>query len=84
MKGITERAGERLKAALGKAPEEPKQCIRIEVTLARGPVIRFDKERDGDRAFEHDGEKVLVVDKKASDAYADRQLDYVEGKFCFV
>jgi hypothetical protein len=84
MDGITDRAGEKLKGALEGAKAAPGQCVRVEVTLARGGTLRIDEERPDDAAFEFEGRKVLVLDKRASEMYAGRRLDYAEGKFCFV
>jgi Fe-S cluster assembly iron-binding protein IscA len=84
MNGITDRAGEKLRTALGGPHAGPKQCVRIEVTLARGGTIRFDVERPGDTVFDYDGQKVLVLDQRALEMYANRKLDYQENKFCFV
>lgn len=84
MDGITDRAGEKLLAALDGASTGPEGRVRIEVTLARGGTMRFDVERPGDTAFDYDGRKVLVLDQRAVKMYANRKLDYQEGKFCFV
>jgi Fe-S cluster assembly iron-binding protein IscA len=84
MDGITERAGEKLKGALDGAEASPEQCVRVEVTLARGGTLRIDEARPDDTAFEFEGRKVLVLDKHAAGIYAGRRLDYTEGKFCFV
>ena len=84
MDGVTEQAGEKLMAALDGANIGPQECVRIEVTLARGGTIRFDVERPGDEVFEFNDRKVLVLDRQAAEMYTGRKLDYREGKFCFV
>lgn len=81
---LTDRAGEKLKATLDRAQADPGLCVRVEVTLARGGTLRVDRERPGDTAVEFANRKVLVLDKKAAETYADHRLDYAKGKFCFV
>jgi|GEM_PF-2101250 len=80
---ITETAGTQLKTALDKKKADPGVCIRVEVTLSQGGVLKFDKERPGDKSVEFNNRKVLVLDEKAAAMYADRRLDFAEGKFCF-
>jgi Fe-S cluster assembly iron-binding protein IscA len=83
MKGMTDVAGEQLKAALDetKAPEE--KAIRLLMT-EHGAELKLDRIRESDQVFEHDDRKVLVLDPPSAEATSESTLDYHEGQYRFV
>lgn len=84
MNGITDSAGAKLQETLDQAKARPEQCVRLEVTLAKGGTLKIDDEHPNDLAFEFQDRKVLVLDKQAAETYAGRRLDFADGKFCMV
>ena len=74
MLAVTEQATSHLKKVLDR-PEVPQdKCIRIH---RKGPEFSlvYDEKSDGDKAYEHDGKTVLVVDEKLAEALDDKTID---------
>jgi len=75
---VSERAREELKKALEAAGHEPGEGLRLTVTGPEQLGLGVDSERPGDDVYEHEGTKVLMVDKDIAELVQDLSLDVAE------
>ena len=71
---ITEAAGGYLNEWLDLEDASSDTAVRLAVA-PDGFTAAFDRERPGDTAFDYEGRKVLLLDKKASQVLENRTLD---------
>jgi iron-sulfur cluster assembly protein len=79
---LTERAAEKIGALLSEKDDASEQALRVAV---RGGgcsgfqyALAFDRKRDDDHVFEHNGVSV-VVDKVSMQFVFGSEVDYVDG-----
>lgn len=60
---VTEGAKQEFKKMLTANTDDPEACLRISADEQRGIGVAIDKEKDGDRVVEHEGSKLLLVEK---------------------
>ncbi len=84
MQEITENAGEALESILKRemAPEE--KCVRLQMNEGGQGSMSLDTEREGDKVFEHNERKVLVVDPDCAQQLEGRKLEYTNSHFVLV
>ena len=75
---VSESALEELKKALDAAGSEPDEGLRLMVTGPDQLGLGVDVERPGDKVYEHDGAKVLLVDENIAELVDDLSLDVNE------
>jgi len=63
MIGVAERARQELKKILTANTGEPEACLRLSANDQGQLGLAIDKERQGDQAIEHEGSKLLLVEK---------------------
>jgi Fe-S cluster assembly iron-binding protein IscA len=83
MKGVTDKAAERLATMLDEANAPSGQCVRIIVVDGNGR-LRIDRQRPSDQVFEHQDRRVLIVDPATAGYFAESTVDYRRGHFSFV
>ena len=79
---LTDQAASKIKELLGAQDDASEQALRVAV---RGGgcsgfqyALAFDKRKDDDHVFEHDGVNV-VVDKSSMQFVFGSEVDYVDG-----
>jgi Fe-S cluster assembly iron-binding protein IscA len=72
---ITDQAAEQLKAAFSKTETPENACLRIGV-VENQVQLAVDEQRDGDTTIDYQGDTLVVIDPIASNALADRELDF--------
>ena len=75
MIGVTEQAKQELKKILSTNTEEPEACLRITYDDQGHFDIAIDMEREGDQAIEHEGSKLIVVEKEVADSLPGITID---------
>ena len=60
---VTEGAKQEFKKMLTANTDDSEACLRISADEQRGIGIAIDKEKQGDRVIEHEGSKLLLVEK---------------------
>lgn len=74
---LTDRAAQRMKAALSEVENSEGVCFRLGVTEDKLRMV-VDQERPGDTTVEHEGEVVLVMDSVAAGRLDNHKLDFEE------
>jgi Fe-S cluster assembly iron-binding protein IscA len=83
MKGVTDKAAERLVAILDEANAPGDQCVRIIVVDGEGR-LRIDTQCPSDQVFERQNRKVLILDPATAGYFAESTLDYSGRRFNLV
>jgi Fe-S cluster assembly iron-binding protein IscA len=82
MRGITKRAGAKLKALLDGSDSPAPKRVRISVLEGRISLeIETQPPQLSDRVFKYDGQDVLVVGFATASHFAASTLDYQDGEF---
>lgn len=75
---VTECAKQELKKALPDDATKPDLGLRLVVTGPGELSLVPDRERESDQVVEHEGSKVLIVDKELSDVLEGTTIDCEE------
>jgi len=71
---LTEAAGGYLTGVLDESKAPADTALRLHVG-ADGLSAALDSQRPGDATYDHGGRKVLLLDRRASEALSDKTLD---------
>jgi Fe-S cluster assembly iron-binding protein IscA len=74
---LTEKAGNHLKKMLEQSAAPEDQCIRVSAQ-GQSLALTLGSKEPGDKAYEHDGRTVLVVNEELAQHLEDRKVD-VDG-----
>jgi len=72
---VTERAREELNKILTANTDKPEACLRLTANDQGQLGLAIDEERDGDQAVEHEGSKLLLVEKDLADSLQGITID---------
>lgn len=76
---LTDAAGAHLSGLLGEVEAPDEAAVRI-VLQDQGLALRLDQEQPGDKTFEHNGKKVLLLDEQVSNVLAEKTLDVEDSE----
>ena len=72
MIGATELAKQELKRVLNAKTDKAEACLRLKVNDQGKLALAIDIEREGDQALEHEGSKLLLVERDLADTLQGR------------
>ena len=75
MIGATERARQELQRILNANTDKPEACLRLTANEQRQLGLAIDVEKEEDQAIEHEGSKVLLVEKNLADTLQGITID---------
>ena len=75
MIGVTDRAKQELKKLLANNVDNPLAGLRLTTNESQQLGLGIDIEREDDQVVEHDGSKVLIVEKELADSLIEVSLD---------
>lgn len=78
MIGVTDAAKKELKRILRQNTEDPEAVLRLTATPEGELGLIMDLVEEGDDVFKHEGDNVLVVDKRLGDALTGMDMDVEE------